>query len=71
MGKFGITNLLFLNDWVEVINDLDLNASTWNDKTSICTMPTKIFFDVLISDAGSITNPQKYIVSARLSATYE
>ena len=71
LGKFGIANLLFLNDWVQVINDMDLDSSSWDKKNFICRMPTKIFFDVLISDAGSITNPQKYILAARLSTTYE
>jgi hypothetical protein len=71
LGKFGIANLLYTNDWIEVINDMDYDSSSWNNKTFACTMPTKIFFDVLISDAGSITNPQKYIVAGRLSTTYE
>ncbi len=71
LGKFGIANILFLNDWIKVINDMDLDLSSWDKKNFICRMPTKIFFDVLISDAGSTSNPQKYILSARLSTSYE
>jgi hypothetical protein len=46
---------------------MNYDTANWDNSTYTCTFPSDIFFDVLYSDAGAVSNPQAYVVAARLS----
>jgi hypothetical protein len=70
VGTFGNANYQYIKDWTPVIVDYNIDNSTWYAGNKTCYMPGQIFFDVLTSTAGAISNPQQYIVASRISANY-
>ena len=65
LGINGNAKLNSPSDWYNVINDYNFTNSTLNGNT--CTFPNKIVIDIQYSKDGIISNPQNYIVSARIS----
>lgn len=54
------------NEWLKVLNDYNFSNSTFVNNN--CNFPNNIILDILYSRAGIKVNPQKYIVSAKISS---
>lgn len=68
IGTFGNANYTYLQDWIKVQNDIDLDHFSLNQTTTSCYFPSNIKLDIVYAKAGSIENPQNYVVAARLSS---
>lgn len=68
IGIFGNANYTYLQDWLRVQNDIDLDNFSLNSTTTSCYFPSNIKLDIVYAKAGSIENPQNYVVAARLSS---
>ena len=66
LGIMGNANPSNANDWLKILNDYNFSNSTFVN--NMCNFPNIIVFDILYSRAGMKVNPQKYIVSAKISA---
>ncbi len=68
IGIFGNANYTYLQDWLRVQNDIDLDNFSLNSTTTSCYFPSNIKLDIVYAKAGSIENPQNYVVAASLSS---
>lgn len=74
VGRFGNPNRHFINDWVEVNDDFDLDSyqSTWDSDFNRCLVPAVIDIDIMYANFGLVNNTQSAIlkVSRRLESIY-
>ena len=66
-GFFGNADPTKKNDWVQVLQNYTFTAGS-SYVNNICNFPSNIIMDVMFSRGGITANPQKYIISSRISA---
>lgn len=63
IGKYGSSDVVFINDWIRINNSLNLN-STYDNKTNICEYPSSLNLNILTTKAGNVESPQNYLIGA-------